>query len=190
MCDVKNFIVCAVFCMFQSASFAQDRSMSYEFVASNFGSIETVQKCGPWQEEGKSGEFRVFTTSFYDVTRRFYQSMLFVDLLRRDETSGQVVVERGISVHQMNSTIADYPLSFVKLRCEQGKINNIRIHGTLQFMPNYGKTIQHKFCVLVDGVSGATEYYDARSAANYARSCRGNAAKISAVRDTPPTASQ
>ena len=190
MFDVKNFTVCVLLYACQSASFAQDRLMSYEFVASNFGSIETVQKCGPWQEEGKSGEFRVFTTNSYDVTRRFYQSMLFVDLLRRDETSGQVVVERGISVHQMNSTIADYPLSFVKLRCEQGKINNIRIHGTLQFMPNYGKTIQHKFCVLVDGVSGATEYYDARSAANYARSCTGNAAKIRAVRDTPPTASQ
>lgn len=184
---MKNLIICAIVYACQSTSFAQDRVMTYEYVASNFGSIETVQKCGPWQEEGKSGEFRVFTTNYYDVTRRFYQSMLFVDLLRRDETSGQVVVERGISVHQINSTTADAPLSFIKLNCEQGKMNNIRVYGTLQFKPNYGKITQFKFCVLVDGISGATEYYDVRSVANYARSCTGNATKISAIRDTPPT---
>ena len=150
---MKKFLPILLLLVQSVPSFALGRDISYEAFASDFfPAIETATLCGDWHVGGQQGEFRVFSASIYGGT------MLFVDMVRFDDTTNLNVVQRGFTVPELNNDHAE--ITFSNAKCVASGENRIAIVATAE--SGHEPDRKYRFCVQVNGATGEVSYSDSR----------------------------
>lgn len=148
---MKKLLLALLLLVQSIPSFALGTDISYESFASDFfPAIETAAHCGDWQVEGQQGEFRVFSASIYGGT------MLFVDMVRFDDTTNLNVVQRGFTVPELNNDHAE--IEFSNAKCVASGENRIAIVATAESGHELDR--KYRFCVHVNGATGEVTYSD------------------------------
>ncbi len=150
---MKKFMLTFLLLVQSIPSFALGRDISYESFASDFfPAIETAAVCGNWHVDGQQGEFRVFSASIYGGT------MLFVDMVRFDDTTNLNVLQRGFTVPELNNDHAE--IEFSNAKCVASGENRITIVATAE--SGHELDLKYRFCVHVNGATGEVSYSDSR----------------------------
>jgi hypothetical protein len=149
---MKHLFTTVVILAYAATTNALGTDISYDsFAAKHFPSIEHAETCGTWQLQGKRGQFRFFTASLYGA------NMLFVDMVRPDESGALNIIEHGFSIPEIDNDHAD--ISITKIRCTPLADSKIRLTGTAE---NGHKGSKFSFCVLVDAKTKALRYLDSQ----------------------------
>lgn len=143
-----NFLILCFLVVFTPSSFALGHIVSYkEMKQYLFGSIEKIETCGDWDNQGQLGEFRIFTVYYSG------QDLLFVDIVALNDAETELRSIYGFSFDEINNDHAAIEIN--SMTCESAGNNRVKISAVAV---NGNNDKNFKFFLLIDGVNRSYQY--------------------------------